>query len=307
MNFLGRQPYHFSESDIQLINAIAYHLGVAVGNARLFSQVKRKTFELETANKGKDEFLGVISHELRTPLNVIKGYAEIMIKGALGELSLEQRKALETISSQSIELFNMISGVLQVTRIEADAVQAAAGQVQLANLLDVLQSNYNVPSDKKLNLKWDYPADLPAIWTDEEKLKAVLQNLVNNAIKFTEKGRVTIAVRHFPESETIEFKITDTGIGIPKEKIETIFDMFQQVDGSATRKFGGVGLGLYIVKKYIELLGGRVSVESELRRGSTFIVTLPINAAEQRAAARNRQELHDPAATIPAFQNAPRL
>ena len=293
MNFLGKERYHFSEADIQLINAIAYHLGVAVGNARLFSQVNKKTIELETASRGKDEFLGVISHELRTPLNVIKGYTEIMMQGVLGEITPEQKKAVETISNQSMELFNMISGVLQVTRIEADAVHAASWEVNLAELLDELRSNYGIPLGRDLTVSWDYPADLPILWTDDEKLKAVIQNLINNAIKFTEKGKVTVAVRHLAQTRAIEFKISDTGIGIPKEKVETIFDMFQQVDSSATRKFGGVGLGLYIVRKFTELLGGTVAVESEFEQGSTFTVTLPIQAAAPGQPKRKREPLRD--------------
>jgi len=294
MNFVGKNPYHFSETDIQLINAIAYHLGVAVGNARLFSQLKKKTMELEKASKGKDEFLGVISHELRTPLNVIKGYTEIMIQGVLGKIGSEQKKALETISNQSMELFNMINGVLQVTKIESEAVQAATWEINLCDILDELRTNYNIPFGKELTVKWDYPADLPIIRTDDEKLRAVIQNLVNNAIKFTEKGVVTISVRHLIERNMVEFKIMDTGIGIPKEKIDSIFNMFQQVDSSATRKYGGVGLGLYIVKKFTELLGGRVAVESAFAEGSTFIVTLPVRPASQGLAERNSQTPQDP-------------
>ena len=118
---------------------------------------------------------------------------------------------------------------------------------------------------------------MPIVRTDDDKLKAVLQNLVNNAIKFTEKGSVTVSVRQIAAADAIEFKIADTGIGIPQEKIQTIFDMFQQVDSSATRKFSGVGLGLYIVKKFIELLGGSVAVASELGQGSVFTVNLPLS------------------------------
>jgi signal transduction histidine kinase/HAMP domain-containing protein len=293
MNFVGKKPYHFSETDIQLINAIAYHLGVAVGNARLFSQLQRQTMELERASKGKDEFLGVISHELRTPLNVIKGYTEIMIQEVLGSVSAEQKKALETIGNQSMELFNMINGVLQVTKIEADAVQAATWEVNLCSLLDELRTNYNIPFGKELTVKWDYPTDLPIIRTDDEKLKAVIQNLVNNAIKFTEQGVVTITVRHLAEPNEVEFKITDTGIGIPKEKVDSIFNMFQQVDSSATRKYGGVGLGLYIVKKFTELLGGRIVVRSAFAEGSTFIVTLPVRPASRGLAPEDSQSSHD--------------
>jgi signal transduction histidine kinase/HAMP domain-containing protein len=279
MNFHSKKPHHFSESDLQLINAIAYHMGIAVGNANLFSQVKEKTIELEKANKGKDEFLGVISHELRTPLNVIKGYTEIMLGEILGEINAEQKKALGTISNQSMELFTMINGILQVTRIEAGAVQAATCEVNLCDLLGELRSNYSFPYGKELTLVWDYPASLPVVRTDDEKLKAVLQNLINNAIKFTEKGTVTVSTQQVPGAEMIEFKIADTGIGIPQDKLQTVFDMFQQVDSSATRKFSGVGLGLYIVKKFTELLGGGVRVESEMDKGSVFTVTLPLSYA----------------------------
>jgi signal transduction histidine kinase/HAMP domain-containing protein len=276
MNFHSRNPHHFSESDLQLIKAIAYHVGIAVGNANLFSQIKQKTVELERANRGKDEFLGVISHELRTPLNVIKGYTEIMLNEVLGAVNADQKKALQTISNQSMELFTMINGILQVTRIEAGAVQAATCDVRLGEVLDELRANYDIPYGKDLTLVWDYPENLPVLRTDDEKLKAILQNLINNAIKFTEKGSVTISARHLPEADGVEFQVADTGIGIPREKINTIFDMFQQVDSSATRKFSGVGLGLYIVKKFSELLGGSVHVASELGKGSVFTVHVPL-------------------------------
>jgi len=294
MNFHSKKPHHFSESDLQLIKAIAYHVGIAVGNANLFSQIEHKTIELERANRGKDEFLGVVSHELRTPLNVIKGYTEIMLNDVLGAVNADQKKALETISNQSMELFTMISGILQVTRIEAGAVQAAPWEVQVVELLDELRSNYNIPYGKDLTLVWNYPAELPVFRTDDEKLKAVLQNLINNAIKFTEKGSVTVSARHIPVAGMIEFKIIDTGIGIPQDKIQTIFDMFQQVDSSVTRKFNGVGLGLYIVKKFTALLGGSVAVQSETAKGSVFTVTLPL---KQKAHERDNPEPQSLAST----------
>lgn len=290
MNFLCRKPHHYSESDFQLIQAIAYHLGIAVGNANLFSQINQKTSELEKANSSKDEFLGVVSHELRTPLNVIKGYTEILLNEVLGEIKPEQKRALETISHQSSELFTMISGILQVTRIEAGAVRAATWEVNLGALLNELRLNYEIPNGKDLTVLWDCSADLPTIHTDDEKLKAVLQNLINNAIKFTEKGTVNVSARYLSATGHVEFQVADTGIGIPAEKLDSIFDMFQQVDSSATRKFSGVGLGLYIVKKFIELLGGTVSVESEIGKGSVFTVTLAIAgvaAVQPKVAERN--------------------
>jgi signal transduction histidine kinase len=278
MNFLSRKPYHFSQSDLQLINSIVYHLGIAVGNANLFSQLKQKTVELEKANKGKDEFLGIISHELRTPLNVIKGYSELVQKRILGDINSEQEKALEKIIDQSADLLTMINGLLDATTIEADAVKVELADVDLANLLDELRSNYELPSRRELIFNWDLSSELPVVKTDREKLKAILQNLLNNAIKFTEKGSIALSVRHVPEVGAVEFKITDTGIGIPQEKIQSVFDMFQQVDSSVTRKYGGVGLGLYIVKKFTEILGGQIAVESIVGKGSTFTMRLPVAA-----------------------------
>ncbi|MGH7826996.1 MAG: GAF domain-containing protein, partial [Candidatus Binatia bacterium] len=283
MNLLSKEPHEFSESEVRLINSIAYHLGIAAGNASLFSQLRRKTAELEVANKAKNEFLGVVSHELRTPLNVIKGYTELLMDKALGDINAEQETALERITAQSRDLLNMINDVLQVTLIEANAVNLESSVLNLHDFLDKLKADYDIPRGKKLTVNWDYPSDLPVINTDEHKLKALLRNLVTNAIKFTETGSVTISVRHYA-ADIIDFRIVDTGIGIPKEKLRSIFDMFQQADSSATREYGGVGLGLYIVKKFTELLGGTVGVKSELGKGTCFTVKIPAETSLSRRA-----------------------
>jgi signal transduction histidine kinase/HAMP domain-containing protein len=279
INFLKRQPYRFSESDRQLIHAIAYHLGIAVGNANLYSKIKEKTLELEMANRAKDEFLGVMSHELRTPLNVIKGYAEVTKEKTFGELTAEQEYALEKISSHATDLSHMINGILQVTTIEANTVKLEWRELNPCDLLDELQSDYRVRANKELCILWDYPAYLPLLTTDDEKLRAILQNLVNNALKFTEKGTISISAHHAVGTQTMEFKVSDTGPGIAHDKLPLIFDMFRQADSSATRKHDGVGLGLYIVKKFVDLLGGQISVQSELGEGSIFVVSFPLNPA----------------------------
>ncbi|MBM2804109.1 MAG: putative Histidine kinase [Deltaproteobacteria bacterium] len=276
MNFLSKKPYHFSESDIHLIHAVAYHLGVAMGNANLYSQVREKSIDLEKANKAKDEFLGVISHELRTPLNVIKGYAEIMRQKVFGEVNAEQESALDKITTQSMTLLHMINDVLQVSTIEANSSRVARSDIDLVALLAELSESYRFACGKSLDIIWDIPSDLPTIRTDDEKLRAILQNLVNNSLKFTERGTVAVFARYVPDKDVIEFKVTDTGIGIPAGKIGTIFDMFQQVDNSVTRGYGGVGLGLYIVKNFSDLLGGAVAVVSEVGKGTTFTVTIPV-------------------------------
>jgi signal transduction histidine kinase len=284
MNFLGKQPHVFSEADMQLVNSIAYNLAMAVGNANLFSQIKQKTVELENANRGKDEFLGVISHELRTPLNVIKGYTELIRSQVFGDINPEQDKALGKIVSQTRDLLSMINDVLQVTTIQAGAAKLNYANIDLCALLDELQSNYSIPTKKEVAIKWNYSRNLPALISDDEKLKAVIQNLINNALKFTDKGSISIFARGIQEGRAVEIKIADTGMGIPKEQIETIFGIFQQVDSSTTRKHGGIGLGLYIVKTFTQLLGGQVFLDSEVGKGSVFTVTLPSGAVTGKVA-----------------------
>ena len=172
----------------------------------------------------------------------------------------------------------MITRILQVTSIEAQPVEADLQEVNLRSFLDELSSAYQIPLSKELALNWNYPSDLPVLKTDGQKLKQILQNLIINAIKFTEKGSVTISARRLPDLEAVEFKVADTGVGIPQDALPFIFEKFRQVDSSETRTYGGVGMGLYIVKKFTELLGGQIRVDSELEKGSTFTVCLPIQA-----------------------------
>jgi len=141
--------------------------------------------------------------------------------------------------------------------------------------LDELRTAYEIPLDKDLRLNWDYPAERTPLRTDGDKLRHILQNLIDNAIKFTEQGHVTVSAWYSPESRTAQFKIADTGIGIEQNLLPSIFEMFRQLDSSATRNHEGAGVGLYIVKKYTEILGGDVQVESEVDKGSVFTVTIP--------------------------------
>lgn len=274
MNLLSNAAHHFSPGEVQIIHSIAYHLGIAVGNATLLSQLKQKTLELERANRAKDEFLSVMSHELRTPLNVITGYTAMFQEGVFGESNVEQKRVLTKVLKQTHELLSLVNGILQVTSLQAGAVEPVRQSVHLVRFLDELREFSQTPADKTLALRWDYSRDLPVVWTDEDKLKHILQNLIQNAIKFTEKGEIRISAKYFPEQKKAQFKVADTGIGIPKEKIPVIFEMFQQLDSSETRNYGGTGLGLYIVKKFTELLAGEVEVESEPGHGSTFTVTI---------------------------------
>jgi signal transduction histidine kinase len=169
----------------------------------------------------------------------------------------------------------MVNSILYATSLEAEAVGVNSAQVTLADLLQELKAEYTMPSEKELTMLWECSCDMPVVQTDRAKLKNILDNLVNNAIKFTEEGHVAVTSRYISQSNSVEFKVSDTGVGIPKEKLPIIFEMFRQVDGSETRPYGGVGLGLFIAKKFAEMLGGKIDVQSEPDNGSTFTVTLP--------------------------------
>lgn len=283
LGIFTKEERDFSWEEIVLFSTIAGQASVAIQNARLLEEAKRQAAELEKTNrelaeasKGKDEFLSTMSHELRTPLNVVMGYAGLVKDGMLGEVSPEQANALENITRQSQYQLTMINSILQVTTLEAEKVKAHSSPLSLESFLDDLKSLYEVPLHRELSLTWDYPSGLPTIITDGDKLRQILQNLIDNAIKFTDKGRVVLTVRHIPEANSVEFKVADTGIGIPRDKLPIIFERFRQVDSSDTRLYGGVGLGLYIVKAFTELLGGEVAVESAPGKGSTFTVKIPV-------------------------------
>ena len=279
---------------------------VAIQNAQLYQdlvqqadELKRKTRELETANRVKEEFLSVMSHELRTPLSVIMGYAGLIKDGLLGKINPQQDDAIKKVLARGTEQLNMINDIMQTTQLEARSVAIERQPEDLRDLLDQLKSDYDLRIDKKnVSLVWDYPSASVPIMTDCAKLKQILQNLINNALKFTDEGAIRITARvgvgdkdlgvravspsGTPNSQLpilnprfVELKVSDTGVGIPKEKLARIFVKFSQVDSSETRVYDGVGLGLYIVKNFCELLGGQVNAQSEVGKGATFTVRIP--------------------------------
>ena len=232
--------------------------------------------ELVKANKAKDEFLSVMSHELKTPLNVIMGYAELARTDISGVIGLRPEEAVNKILIHAKDLLHMVDEILQATRIEAGAARAVIENVDLTPFLDDLKITCDIPTPKELRLLWNYQNNLPSTRTDRDKLKHILQNLISNAIKFTPEGCITFSARYFRDQEIVEFKVADTGIGIAKEVLPSIFERFRQLDASNTRSYGGVGLGLFIVKRFAEMLGGAIAVESEPDMGSTFTLTLPV-------------------------------
>ena len=278
--FYSKKQNQFTDHESNFLRSLTSQVALAIYNSQLFERTKRQARELEKANHAKDEFLGVMSHELRTPLNVIMGYLHMLQEKMLGDVNADQIKAIDTIGRHSNDLLSMIESIMETTKLEAGAVVIESQPVDLVSFLSVLESQHTVPRDKELVISWNYPQELPILRTDEMKLKRMLQNLIGNAIKFTEKGRVDITVRYTPGREAVDFVIADTGIGISKESQLTIFEMFRQLESSKTREYGGLGLGLYVVKKISTLLGASIRLESQPDVGTVFTVTFPVNAAD---------------------------
>jgi signal transduction histidine kinase/HAMP domain-containing protein len=273
----------FSNEETHFLTSLANQAAMAIDNSRLYEQTRKQATELEKSNKIKDEFLGVMSHELRTPLNIIMNYAEGLRTGMFGEMNRDQEKGADKIQSQARHLLYLINEILEITKIETGTVIVQREPLDLNSFVAELRSDYMMPRERDLILKWEHPLDLPTIDGDPMKIKQILNNLINNAIKFTERGSITVSVRILDREPMLEFAVTDTGPGIPNELLPVIFEKFRQIDSTTTRNHSGAGLGLYIVKTFVELLHGKVGVQSKVGEGSTFTVRLPIRYVNQTA------------------------
>ena len=227
----------------------------------------------EAANRVKSEFLATMSHELRTPLSVILGYGSLLVEGMLGSLSEEQVHSLRRINNSARELLDLITAILDVSRLEAGRLPTEIQRVEVPTLLEEIKAETEAERERvDLLYTWTIQGDLPLLYTDPGKLKIVLKNLIRNAVKFTEEGSVTVEAQGLCGG--IEVSVSDTGIGIPVEALEFIFEPFRQV-GTPSSGRRGIGLGLHIVKRLLALLGGTIRVESKLGAGSTFRVWVP--------------------------------
>jgi signal transduction histidine kinase len=290
LSFYCLQQRYFGDEEINFLRTLAGQAAGAIQNSQLYEQTKQQAVDLEKANKVKDEFLGVMSHELRTPLNVIAGYTKIVQDEVLGKINAEQANALDKVTRHSNELLVMVNSIMDATKIEAGGVVVECDELPLSEFLDELKLLYEYPLGKDVTLRWHYASSLPVIRTDRDKLKHILQNLINNALKFTESGHVTVSAHHVAGANRVELTVADTGIGIASEDLGLVFEKFRQLDASRTRSQGGVGLGLHIVKTFSEVLGGKVSVTSRIGEGTVFTVTLPC-VYEGTAAVRNYTRL----------------
>ncbi|SKA41556.1 Cache domain-containing protein [Enhydrobacter aerosaccus] len=274
----------FTPRQIQLLEAFAAQAVIAIENVRLFTEIQEKSRQLELASQHKSQFLANMSHELRTPLNAIIGYTEMMADGLYGDIPEKAQGVLERVQSNGRHLLGLINDVLDLSKIEAGQLVLALEEYSVTDMVStVVAATESLAKAKNLALETAIAPGLPMGTGDARRLSQVLLNLVGNAIKFTDEGSVRIGAVEV--AGRFEISVVDTGPGIAPADQARIFDEFQQVDNSSTRKKGGTGLGLSISRKIVELHGGRITVESEPGKGSTFKITIPINATPIKDAA----------------------
>ncbi|HWM41101.1 MAG TPA: ATP-binding protein [Burkholderiales bacterium] len=253
--------------------------------ARLDEQQRRAAHELgalnarlEQASKAKSEFLANMSHELRTPLNAILGFTEMLTDGLYGPVAADFAEPLADIQTNGKHLLRLINDVLDLSKIEAGRMELAMSEYSAGDVVTSVRASLrSLAEEKGLHFKAAVDEGLPEIvYGDPKRVTQCLLNLAGNALKFTKQGGVTIRAER--DGDSVRYSVTDTGIGIPADQLGAVFAEFRQIDSTITREFGGTGLGLSITKKFVEMHGGRIWVESRLNEGSTFHFTIPIKA-----------------------------
>ncbi|MDR3300051.1 MAG: diguanylate cyclase [Candidatus Accumulibacter sp.] len=278
-NFNAEVPLIESDDEIGALSKAFRFMAEKIDH--LIRELQDHAMELEEKNNYlnrlselKDEFLANTSHELRTPINGIIGIVESMVDGATGPLTDEQKYNLAIVSNSGKRLSNMINDILDFTKLKNKEIVLQIKPVDLKTIVGMmLVMSKPLIKGKELTLVDEIDASLPIINADENRIQQILYNLIGNAIKFTEKGKIVISAK--VEGDGVAVSVADTGIGIPEEKFERIFESFEQADGSTAREYGGTGLGLSITRKLVELHGGTICVESELGKGSSFTFTIP--------------------------------
>jgi PAS domain S-box-containing protein len=282
-------PNAFSEDDIAVLQTLADQVAIAIDNARSYELSMQAVKEMREADKLKSQFLANMSHELRTPLNSIIGFSRVILKGIDGPVTDLQQQDLLAIHNSGQHLLGLINDILDLSRIEAGKMELTFDEVNLSELItSVMSTAAGLVKDKSITLHRDLPADLPTVRADAMRIRQVLLNLLSNAAKFTDEGAITVhasVVDNAKGHPEITVRVTDTGPGISQEDQKKLFQPFSQVDASPTRKSGGSGLGLSISNHLIQMHGGRIGVESEPGKGSTFYFTLPAFRGKPETAA----------------------
>ncbi len=281
LQVMDTQTDRFSSNDLTLVELLAATAAIAIENARMFTEEKARVTALADAlaqqqelDRMKDAFVQNVSHELRTPLTIAYGYVALLNSGELGELQEIQREPVMVVARRLKLLTELVDDLKTI--LEADTQQIQTEAVNLSEIVRKLVVDFQVAAEKAgLTLHTDVEPDLPAALGDSTHLHRVLDNLLSNALKFTPAGG-QISVRLRQAEQNLVMEVADTGIGIPEDKLDRVFERFYQVDGRMSRRYGGTGLGLALVKEVVESNGGTVKVTSRPGQGSTFTVTLPV-------------------------------
>jgi signal transduction histidine kinase/HAMP domain-containing protein len=278
-----REVQPFNEREIEALTAFANQAVIALENARLFEQLQirsrdlaEKGEQLEIANRHKSQFLANVNHELRTPVSAIIGYARLVMRATEGQISRLQRENLQDLLNNAERLLNQIDSLLEFSKIEAGKMEVQVEPVGVSEVIQeaiaTIESTLNGGSVRIIR---EIDSAIPVLNTDREKLRQIVLNLLDNAVKFTERAEIKIAASQ--QNGSVTLAVSDSGIGIPKEELNKIFEEFQRGDAFGTKNYRGTGLGLAIVKQFVNLLGGEIAVESEVGKGSVFTVTLPFD------------------------------
>jgi signal transduction histidine kinase len=246
------------------------------GVVALYAELDDKAAELRDANDLKSRFLSYMSHEFRTPLTSMTSIAGILLSKLDGPLTAEQQKQVEFIRSSTRELTEMVNDLLDLAKVEAGRITISPEWFEMVDLFAALRGMFKpIVASTSVNLTFDEPEGEIKLYSDDKKVSQILRNFISNALKFTPTGEVSVTARML-DADHIEFAVTDTGIGIAPEHIPNLFADFVQLDVRLQKRLRGSGLGLSLARKFAELLGGRVGVESELGKGSRFFVVLPV-------------------------------
>ena len=271
-----KEPGEFPQSTVDLLQTFAAQSVLAIQNARLFDELEDKSRQLEVASKHKSQFLANMSHELRTPLNAIIGVSEMLREDA--EALKQDVEPLDRVLGAARHLLALINDILDLSKIEAGRMDLHLETFPLLPVIkDVAKTIEPMATKNGNRIVIDCPADLGTLHADETRFRQSLLNLASNANKFTEKGIITIAAqqRHENGHEWLTLAVTDTGIGMTAEQMSRLFQEFSQASSATASKYGGTGLGLAISRRFCQMMGGDIMVESEPGRGSTFTIRLP--------------------------------
>ncbi|MEM6445596.1 MAG: SpoIIE family protein phosphatase [Cyanobacteria bacterium P01_D01_bin.123] len=293
---------HVTVTSNDELEVLAEAFNAMIREVRLYAQsLEASNEELQRLDRLKNEFLANTSHELRTPLNGIIGLSESILDGAVGPISTPARTHVSMIATSSRRLANLVNDLLDFSQLKHKSIELQRRAVDVRVVTDVVLT-LSQPLARSVELEWvnSVPDSLAPVWADENRLQQILHNLVGNAVKFTERGRIEVSAQM--RDRDVAISITDTGIGIAAAHRERIFESFEQADGSTSRQYGGTGLGLALTKQLVELHGGQISVDSKLGRGSTFTFTLPIVKATAETSVWPRPAL--PTAVSPLVVSA---